>query len=221
MKTPLFASLRSTILAAVGAAAIVAACEPSSGPPPVTAPSSDTPPPITATVPAPDAATTPVTVEGGDAGEPVTSNGANNELIDASAAQPPLSQQPSPHGPPPHGGLTPDITGCTRNTDCVAVPRGGCCNNGWLEAVNAQKVEAYRQASRCIARNVMCTHLMVNDQRVPHCSTTTHLCEMIPPDKTSCGGIAGPANACPQGYTCQIASRLPDASGTCRKNASP
>jgi len=161
-----------------------------------------------------DAAPAPATSEPSDAGD--TSTGDNAGSPDDDAVPPPAM-----HGSTADGGISPDLIACARNTDCVAVPRGGCCHNGWLDAVNAQKTEAYRQATRCVVRNVMCTHLMVNDMRVPRCSPASHQCEMVPPEKTSCGGIAGPANACPQGYTCVTTSKKPDASGTCKKNGAP
>jgi hypothetical protein len=63
------------------------------------------------------------------------------------------------------------------------VPRAGCCDNGYKEAVARGKGDAYRKANAC-AKKVMCPHFMVNDTRKVACNPTAHQCEMV-------GSVAG------------------------------
>src|SRR5690242_2663160 len=67
--------------------------------------------------------------------------------------------------------LQASIVACTKDADCLAVPKGGCCQNGWLEAVNKNKVEQYKHATRCTANpHPMCPMFMVHDTRVAECN---------------------------------------------------
>lgn len=68
---------------------------------------------------------------------------------------------------------------CQQDTDCVAVPRVGCCSNGWFEAVNAGQKDAYAKSFTCPTPRPMCPMYMVHDTRTPKCDTNTHLCIMV------------------------------------------
>ena len=89
------------------------------------------------------------------------------------------------------------ITACSADADCVAVPQGGCCNNGYLAAVNKHRVKAYEASTKCTAHpRPMCPQFLVHDTRIAACSTAGK-CEMVAPKDcrtTGCGG----------GSTCQI-----------------
>src|SRR5258708_3468603 len=63
------------------------------------------------------------------------------------------------------------ITACSADSDCVAVPRGGCCNNGYLEAVNKHHTRAYANSTKCTANpRPMCPQFLVHDTRVAQCN---------------------------------------------------
>lgn len=72
-----------------------------------------------------------------------------------------------------------DFYACAADTDCVAVPKVGCCNNGYKEAVNKSSADAYKASFTCPTPNQICPHYMINDQRVPECNKTTKKCEMV------------------------------------------
>lgn len=111
--------------------------------------------------------------------------------------------------------LRSSITSCKVDSDCVAVDRGGCCHNGWLEAVNKHHVRAYENATRCKVHNMMCPMYMVHDTRVAQCNTGTHKCEMVEPEDIRCGGFTMNPHACPDGYRCDFTGVVPDVPGTC------
>ena len=76
--------------------------------------------------------------------------------------------------------LRKSITACSTDSDCVAVPRGGCCDNGWKEAVNKHHTRAYANASKCtLSPPPMCPMYMVLDRRIPQCDTRAKQCKMI------------------------------------------
>jgi hypothetical protein len=82
--------------------------------------------------------------------------------------------------------LRKSITSCNADSDCVAVARGGCCQNGWLEAVNTHHVQAYQNATRCTANpRPMCPMYMVRDTRVAACDTSAHQCKMVDASPTT------------------------------------
>jgi hypothetical protein len=70
---------------------------------------------------------------------------------------------------------------CKADADCIAVPRPGCCNNGWKEAVAASQKDAYAQANACTRQHPICPMFRVRDQRVAYCEPQTHLCTMKQP----------------------------------------
>jgi len=80
------------------------------------------------------------------------------------------------------GGPGAQFRSCNADADCVAVPRAGCCHNGWKEAVNVSQKDAYEQANACAStRRPICPMYMVRDTRVARCNAQSHLCEMVKP----------------------------------------
>lgn len=112
------------------------------------------------------------------------------------------------------------IHACKTDDDCVAVPRGGCCSNGWMEAVNEHHVKAYENSSKCTANpRPMCPMYIVHDTRVAQCNTAKKSCEMVQPEDIVCGGFTANPHACPEGYSCKGAGLPVDAPGKCEKDA--
>ena len=74
----------------------------------------------------------------------------------------------------------PAFTACATDDDCVAIKQAapGCCNYGWLVAVNTSSVEAYDDANSC-ASALICAHYFVNDTRVPSCDATSNVCTLV------------------------------------------
>ena len=104
----------------------------------------------------------------------------------ASALEPPVAAPAPEAGPVARadvdGGLAAQYRSCQADADCIAVPRAGCCHNGWKEAVNASQKDAYEQANACAStRRPICPMFMVRDTRVARCDMQLHLCEMVKP----------------------------------------
>lgn len=115
--------------------------------------------------------------------------------------------------------LRKSIQACSVDADCTAVPRGGCCSNGWMEAVNKHHVVAYEHATACkLNPPPMCPMYMVHDTRVPECNTSTKKCEMVAPEDIQCGGFMMNSHACPDGYSCDHTGVNPDLPGKCVKD---
>jgi hypothetical protein len=112
----------------------------------------------------------------------------------------------------------PAFTPCAFDSDCVAVPQAGCCNNGWLVAVNSDLVDDYNTANTCTVHNMMCMQYVVVDTRVAVCDNTSLACQMVAPTSIQCGGTDVNAHSCPAGYGCVLAN---DGSGlgTCTQGA--
>jgi hypothetical protein len=70
---------------------------------------------------------------------------------------------------------------CTFNSDCVAVSKNSCCDNGFMEAVNQASVDAYKASFTCTTKQV-CPMFRIVDNRMPHCTPDTHKCELVRPD---------------------------------------
>jgi hypothetical protein len=85
--------------------------------------------------------------------------------------------------PPAASSAPSDYSSCTTDADCEVVPRAGCCDNGYKEAIARGKGDAYRAANAC-AKKVMCPHIMVVDRRTAACNVARHVCEMV-------GSVAG------------------------------
>src|SRR5262249_42737880 len=90
---------------------------------------------------------------------------------------------------------------CHVDADCVAVPKAGCCQNGWLEAVNKDKTDAYSHSVVC-NEMIACPRYVVQDTRVAECNTGTNKCEMVAVDQIACGGFVRNPHKCPDGYSC-------------------
>lgn len=65
--------------------------------------------------------------------------------------------------------------------------------------------------SPSLLMNIMNTIRQIQPQALPE--------ELDPAEGRFCGGIAAnlPKNKCPEGYTCQLGSNIPDAGGKCIK----
>jgi hypothetical protein len=119
------------------------------------------------------------------------------------------------------GGPTADTAfiSCAVDNDCVAVPQGGCCDNGYLVAVNSCSVDDYYFSTMCTDASQICSNLYVNDTRVAYCDFSQHACTMIEPTQIHCNGFINPNHQCPTGYQCQFHG-VPDVGGTCVPAAS-
>src|SRR5580692_5151485 len=86
------------------------------------------------------------------------------------SAEPPVAATPEA-GPATSsdadGGIAAQFRSCNADADCVAVPRAGCCHNGWKEAVNVSQKDAYEQANACTrTQRPICPMYMVRDVRI-------------------------------------------------------
>ena len=80
------------------------------------------------------------------------------------------------------GGVGAQFRSCHADADCVAVPRPGCCRNGWKEAVAASQADAYASSNPCTwSPRPACPMYMVRDPRVARCDPQTQLCTMVRP----------------------------------------
>jgi hypothetical protein len=80
------------------------------------------------------------------------------------------------------GGVSSQFRSCQVDAECVAVPRAGCCHNGWNEAVAVSQTDAYERANACArSPRPVCPMYLVRDPRVAHCEPETHLCTMVRP----------------------------------------
>jgi hypothetical protein len=122
--------------------------------PMVTAPVGSSAPPVSAPAPPPAPSAPPVASDETAIGP----GAADDNAADAGNAQ---------------------YRGCKQDSDCVAVPRVGCCNNGWLEAVSATQKDAYAKSFVCPTPHPMCPMFIVHDTRTPKCDPGTHLCTMV------------------------------------------
>jgi hypothetical protein len=92
---------------------------------------------------------------------------------------PPASTVPQA-GPAASSGVAPQFRACQSDADCVAVPRAGCCDNGWHEAVAVTEKDAYAKANACTKPHP-CPMYRVRETRVAKCDATTKLCTMVQP----------------------------------------
>jgi hypothetical protein len=79
------------------------------------------------------------------------------------------------------GGASAEFASCDANSDCKAVPTAGCCFNGRMTAVNATKIDAYKQANACGRPHPICPMMRIRDTRVARCNLAAHRCEMTTP----------------------------------------
>jgi hypothetical protein len=103
---------------------------------------------------------------------------------------------------------------CQTDGDCVAVPLGGCCDNGWKTAVNRDAVSAYANSASCQRTRPICPQYVVNDTRVPECNRANHQCTMVAIDDIACGGFIMHPHWCPDGFDC-VFGHVPDIPGRC------
>jgi hypothetical protein len=131
-------------------------------------------------------AATPMTVTlPGDGGVETTASGV-------------AADDPTPASP--DGG--PDFYSCNIDSDCVAVAKASCCPNGFLEAVNKQSTDAYKNAFACEKRRRLCPQFRILDKRQAVCGNESHRCEMIRPDRIVCNGTGPNPHSCPSGLQC-------------------
>lgn len=111
----------------------------------------------------------------------------------------------------------PDYYACTTDSDCVAVPRVGCCDNGWMESVNKHHVRSYEHSFTCPQSNPICPLYIVDDTRQPECNLGTGKCEMVAIDDIACGGFTINPHHCPAGYDCVSNNpNIADIPGSCQ-----
>ena len=97
------------------------------------------------------------------------------------------------------------ITACTTDADCVAVPQGGCCNNGYLAAVNKHHTKAYENSTECkTVPRPFCPQFLVHDTRIAQCNETAGKCEMVAPKdcRTTGCGTGSKCQICWANYAC-------------------
>jgi hypothetical protein len=73
------------------------------------------------------------------------------------------------------------VFSCQSDSDCVAVPRAGCCHNGYVDAVNVHQVERYTALRACTDATALCPTIQVHDSRVAVCARAVHQCELVQP----------------------------------------
>jgi hypothetical protein len=150
---------------------LVGACaQTSKSPPSVTAPSASE-------SPAPSAAPQPVPASAG--GAPAEGASATPPAAPSAAPSPLASAAP---GADVDAGVPAQYRACRADADCVAVPRAGCCDNGWKEAVAASQKSAYERAFACaITPHPMCPMYIARDTRIAKCEPKAHLCVLVQP----------------------------------------
>lgn len=112
-------------------------------------------------------------------------------------------------------GAHADWYSCADDSDCVAVPRVGCCHEGWMKAVNRSEADAYEASYTCPEPHPICPQIRIIDSRVPECDQSSHECTMITVDKIRCDGFVRNPHRCPAGYVCELAAGVPDVAGAC------
>ena len=78
---------------------------------------------------------------------------------------------------------TAEYFSCAADDDCVVVPRAGCCNNGWNEAVNRLRKAEYAEAHVCTIHRPICLMYLVQDRRVARCSEEKRACVLVGVDE--------------------------------------
>jgi hypothetical protein len=102
------------------------------------------------------------------------------------ASASPLASAPVPPDPPaapvPVAPPVPDaFRACTTDTDCAAVLRNGCCQDGRNEPVNKSSVDAYKSSFTCPTTHPICPMHVILDHRVPACDAASHMCILVEP----------------------------------------
>jgi hypothetical protein len=112
----------------------------------------------------------------------------------------------------------PEWDRCSRDSDCIAVPRGGCCQDGWKEAVNKNKVIQYTNQFDDLVCTAFCPAIVIRDDRAALCNSDKGRCEMVENRDIACNGSSPNPHHCPTGYTCQGAGMPTGAPGHCVSN---
>jgi hypothetical protein len=94
----------------------------------------------------------------------------------------------------PQANVDPAFTGCVTDDDCVAIPQAGCCDNGWLVAVNSCSVADYTAANACQTSSPICPMYIVNDTRVAVCDPSSNACTLVQPTAASTDDAGAPAS---------------------------
>jgi len=136
----------------------------------------NTPPPATASEPppAPPPPVTTVVVDAGAAPAPAPLPVAVADGSPPAAAAPVAPATPATPAPG-------DFFSCKADAECVAVPRNGCCHNGYHDAVNKQAVDAYKASFTCEKKRPICPQFMIKETKVARCDTAASKCVMVQP----------------------------------------
>ena len=78
------------------------------------------------------------------------------------------------------GGAPARFRACRSDAECGAVPRVGCCHNGWNEAVAVSQKDAYAASFVCPEAHAICAMFIVRDARQARCDPAAHLCVLVP-----------------------------------------
>src|ERR1700685_4159059 len=115
----------------------------------------------------------------------VATSAASSTLVPACNATgpgptPPITPAMLDAGGDAHGrrdaatdGLPAVFFTCNVDSDCVAVPKNSCCENGFMDAVNRVSAEAYKASFTCPTKQV-CPLFRIVDTRVARCGPHTH-----------------------------------------------
>jgi hypothetical protein len=135
----------------------------------------------------------------------------------SASADPQSSQDPASVETSQEAELRKSITSCSVDSDCVAVDRGGCCQDGSMDAVNKHHTTAYANSTKCkISPRPICGGVVfVPEMRVAQCDTAKGQCKMVAVADIACGGFMSNAHACPTGYACSHSGVNPDVGGGC------
>ena len=112
-------------------------------------------------------------------------------------------------------------TTCAKDSDCVAIPVGGCCPSGKKIATNKSSDDDYARAHKCTNPPTACPLFLILDQRVAQCDTGKNKCVLTKPEDIRCGGFTRNPHHCPTGYSCDLSGHVPDVPGTCVKDPPP
>jgi hypothetical protein len=103
---------------------------------------------------------------------------------------------------------------CAVDNDCIAVAQAGCCDNGYLAAVNKGRTADYAALYACSQMSPICSLVKVNETRVAQCDFSAGKCQMIQPQDIHCGGFINPNHGCPQNWQCKLDVNA-DLGGSC------
>jgi hypothetical protein len=116
--------------------------------------------------------------------------GRDDSVLDSSSSPEKIDAPDSGSvvSPPPNNDAAP-FAACSTDTDCIAVPKVGCCHLGFKAAVAKNRADAYSASFHCPNQHPICIEILVIDDRTARCNASTHMCELVG-DSTSCGGAS-------------------------------